>query len=54
MFAAVQQSVPDLLPMVQWAYGEEPPLHIRGAPRGTPPVMLQRGVRHGRLGFAVV
>ena len=47
MFAAVQQSAPALLPMVQWAYGEETPLHIVGAPEGTPPVMSQRGVRQG-------
>ena len=47
MFAAVQQSAPALLPMVQWAYGEETPLHIVGAPEGKPPVMSQRGVRQG-------
>ena len=44
MFAAVQQSAPALLPMVQWAYGEEPPLPIVGAPEGTPPFMSQHGV----------
>ena len=47
MFAAVQQSAPALLPMVQRAYGEETPLRIVGAPGGTPPVMLQRRVRQG-------
>ena len=31
MFAAVQQSAPALLRTVQWAYGEETPLHIWGA-----------------------
>ena len=47
MLAAVQQSAPALLPMVQWAYGDETPLHIVGAPEGTPPVMSQGGVRQG-------
>ena len=47
MLAAVQQSAPALLPMVQWAYGDETPVHIVGAPEGTPPVMSQRGVRQG-------
>ena len=30
MFAAVQHSAPALLPMPQWAYGDETPLHIVG------------------------
>ena len=47
MFAAVQQSSPTLLPIVQRAYGEETPLHVVGAPEGTHPVMSQRGVRQG-------
>ena len=50
MLSAAQHSAPALLPMVQWAYGEETPLHIVhivGAPEGTPPVMSQRGVRQG-------
>ena len=47
MFAAVQQSAPALLPMVQWAYGEATPLHIVGSPEVTPPVMSQRRVRQG-------
>ena len=47
MFAAVQQTLPALLPMVQWAKGEETPLHIVGAPEGTPPIMSQCGVRKG-------
>ena len=47
MLAAVQQSAPALLPMVQWAYGDETPLHTVGALEGTPPVMSQRGVRQG-------
>ena len=37
MFAAVQQSAPALLPMVQWAYGEETPLHIVGPQRALLP-----------------
>ena len=45
--AAVQQSATALLPMVQWAYGDETPLLIAGALEGTPPVMSQRGVRQG-------
>ena len=45
MFAAVQQSAPALPPMVQWAYGDESPLHIVWAPEGTHSVMSQRGVR---------
>ena len=32
LFTAVQKSTPALLPMVQWAYGDETPLHIVGAP----------------------
>ena len=38
MFAAVQQSASALLPVVQWAYGEETPLHIVVDPEGTSPV----------------
>ena len=49
MFEAVQQSAPALLPTVQWAYGEETPLHIVGAAGGTPPVMSQCEVRQGDL-----
>ena len=41
MLAVVQQSAAAVLPMVQWAYGDETPLHIVGAPEGTPPVMSQ-------------
>ena len=37
MFAAVQQSAPALLPTVQWAYGDETPLHIVGAPEALLP-----------------
>ena len=44
IIAAVQQSVPALLPMVQWAYGGETPLHVMGAPKGTPSGMSQRRV----------
>ena len=47
MFAAVQQSAPALLPMVQWVYAEEMSLHIVEAPEGTAPVMPQRGVQQG-------
>ena len=49
IITAVQQSAPALLlvPMVQWAYGEDTPLHIVGTSEGTAPVMSQRGVRHG-------
>ena len=47
MFAAVQQSAPALLPMLLWTYGDQTPLHIMGAPEGTPAVMSQRGVRQG-------
>ena len=35
------------MPMVQWAYGEETPMHIVGVPEGTSPVMSQRGVQQG-------
>ena len=45
MPAAVWQSAPALLPMLQWVCGDETPLHIVGAPEGTPPVISQRGVR---------
>ena len=44
---AAALSAPALLQMVQWAYGDETPLHIVGASEGTPPVMPQRGVRQG-------
>ena len=47
IFAAVQQSAPVLLPMVQWAYGEETRLHIVEAPEGNPPVMSTLEVRQG-------
>ena len=44
MFAAVRQSAPALLAVMQWAYGEEMPLHIVGPPGGTPPVTSRLGV----------
>ena len=57
IFAAVQQSAPALLPMMQPAYGDETPLHIVGAPEGTPPVISKRGVQQdnplGPLLFAL-
>ncbi|NJN00175.1 MAG: hypothetical protein HC793_00355 [Aquincola sp.] len=47
MFAAVKHRMPELLPVVQWAYGAGTPLHIVGAPAGTAPIWSQRGVRQG-------
>lgn len=47
MFAAVKARMPELLPVVQWAYGAGTPLHIVGAPAGTAPIWSQRGVRQG-------
>ena len=47
VFEAVKERVPELLPMVQWAYGAPTDLHIVGAPAGTPPVQSQTGVRQG-------
>ena len=47
VFLAVRDRMPQLLPVVQWAYGAATPLHIVGAAPGTAPVMSQRGVRQG-------
>ena len=47
MFAAVHARMPELLPVVQWAYGAGTPLHIMGAPAGTAPIWSERGVRQG-------
>ena len=47
MFAAVRDRMPELLPVVQWAYGAGTPLHVVGAPAGTGPIWSQRGVRQG-------
>ena len=47
VFEAVRERVPELLPIVQWAYGAATNLHIVGAPAGTPPVQSQTGVRQG-------
>ena len=47
VFSAVRERMPQLLPVVQWAYGAATPLHVVGAAPGTPPIMSQRGVRQG-------
>lgn len=47
VFEAVRDSMPQLLPVVQWAYGAATPLHVVGAVPGTEPIMSQRGVRQG-------
>ena len=47
VFAAVQDRMPRLLPVVQWAYGAPSALHIVGAPEDTEPVLSQCGVRQG-------
>lgn len=47
VFAAVQARVPQLLSVVQWAYGEATPLHVVGAAPGTQPIMSRCGVRQG-------
>ena len=47
MFAAVQRSAPPLLPMVQWAYGDETAQYIVVATEGAPRIMSQRRVRQG-------
>ena len=41
------RSAPALLPMVQWAYRYETPLHIVGSQECILPVMSQRGVQQG-------
>jgi len=50
MFAAVKEYMPELLPVVQWAYGAATPLHVVGAPPGTAPIWSSRGVRQGDPG----
>lgn len=50
MFAAVKEYMPELLPVVQWAYGAATPLHVVGAPPGTEPIWSSRGVRQGDPG----
>ena len=47
VFDAVRASMPELLPVVQWAYGGATPLHVVGAPPGTEPIPSRRGVRQG-------
>jgi hypothetical protein len=47
VFVAVRDRMPRLLPVVQWAYGAETPLHVVGAPAGTAPIMSRCGVRQG-------
>ena len=47
MFAAVKERMPQLLPVVQWAYGAATALHVVGAPEGSEPIMSQTGVRQG-------
>jgi hypothetical protein len=39
VFAAVQSRMPQLLPVVQWAYGAATPLHVAGAPPCTEPIL---------------
>ena len=47
VFEAVRDSMPQLLPVVQWAYGAATPLHVVGSAPGTAPILSQRGVRQG-------
>lgn len=47
VYAAVKQRVPELLPVVQWAYGAPSLLHVVGAAEGAPPLESQRGVKQG-------
>jgi hypothetical protein len=39
--------MPQLLLVVQWAYGAATPLHVAGAPPGTEAILSQCGVRLG-------
>ena len=47
VFTAVQERMPQLLPVVQWAYGTPSALHVVGAAEGTEPVLSCCGVRQG-------
>lgn len=47
VFDAVEAEVPELLPMVRWAYAAATNLHIVGAAEGTPPVKSLVGVKQG-------
>ena len=47
VFATVRERMPQLLPVVQWAYGTPTALHVVGAPEGTEPVLSCCGVRQG-------
>ena len=48
MLAAVRQHVPQMLPVMQWAYGEATTLHVLGAPPGTT-IESQRGTKQGNV-----
>jgi hypothetical protein len=48
VFAAVQIRMPQLLPVVQWAYGASTPLHVAGAPPDSEPILSRCGVRCSR------
>jgi hypothetical protein len=47
VFAAVQSRMPQLLPVVQWAYGAATPLYVAGAPPDSEPILSRCGVRQG-------
>lgn len=47
VLGAVRERMPQLLPVVQWAYGFPSALHVIGAPEGTEPVLSRCGVRQG-------
>jgi hypothetical protein len=50
MFRAVKKRLPELLPLVQWAYGAGTPLFVVGAAAGTEPIWSLRGTRQGDPG----
>ena len=47
VLGAVRERMPQLLPVVQWAYGSPSALHVVSAPEGTEPVLSRCGVRQG-------
>jgi hypothetical protein len=45
--AAVCERAPNLLTFIQWTYRQHTPLFVRGAPKGSEPLLMQSGVRLG-------
>ena len=47
LISATRARTPSLERYVTWLYGRHARLYVEGAPKGTPPIMSERGVRQG-------